>query len=92
MAETTTIYVTKGAETHGIRKVRAVVIPQGMACLVDGRGMALPDQPLMEAGDFRNTLREAQAVARASIVQRVARLKKEIATLEAINLSTAVEG
>jgi len=98
MAETTTkpapvtIYITKDAITRGIRKARAVVIPQGLACLVDERGMARPNEGLVEPDDFTESFGAARLLALQMIRERIADAKKEIFRLEAIDLSTAVEG
>lgn len=98
MAETTKkptpvkIYITKDAIARGIRKARAVIIPQGLACLVDERGMALPNKGLAEPEDFTESFDVAQRLVQREVEERVAALKAEIARLEVLDLSTAVEG
>jgi len=85
MPDTTTIYITKGAETHGIRKVEAVRIGGGFwkdiatnACFASSQAHA--------------SLSEAVSAAEARRTKQIASLKKQIAAMEAIDLTKVREG
>lgn len=94
MPDTTTIYITKGAETHGIRQKKALITDGGKGARVvgsDGRH-TYPRDPSYWGSDFRVMLAEAIADAEARRTKKLASLKKQIAAMEAIDLTKVREG
>lgn len=94
MAETTTIYVTKGAEKKGVQKMQAELRDGGQSAAEIG-----PDglHSWRRDGYFWHTefkFSEAEAIADAEKrrAKKIASLEKQIAAMKALNLSTAVEG
>lgn len=85
MVETTTIYVTKDAPTRGIQIVKATSSGDGYWTRVGFFECFSPSQAHL-------TLPEAIADAEKRRAKKIASLEKQIATMKALDLSTAVEG
>lgn len=91
MPDTTTIYITKGAETHGIRKVEAEIHNKGGYAYGPRQG-SMCFQPQFSPSEYRFTLAEATADAEVRRTKKLASLKKQIAAMEAIDLTKVKEG
>lgn len=85
MAETTTIYVTKDATSRGIRKVAGERTGGGY-----WKNSAFIEH--FSPSQVHLTLPEAIADAEKRRTKKIASLEKQIATIKALDLSTAVEG
>jgi hypothetical protein len=94
MAETTTIYVTKDADKYGVRKMEATRIDAWGYAEV-ARSSALPGYVRSMSVNRRQwypDLCAAIADAEKRRAKKIASLEKQIATMKALDLSTAVEG
>lgn len=93
MPDTTTIYITRDIEEHGV--VIAEMLAAHWASGSGDKTVARTKSGLiffLQNGEFFATAAEAIADAEARRTKRIASLKKQIAAMEAIDLTKVREG